>query len=223
MTNIFAMPYTTALVVGLFTGSSYCLAGCAPFLSTYVMGTGNRMSDGLRSYTLFTLGRIVTFMALGMLSANLGVTINLKSHGISVVALSGGFFLILGLILCIKMTRQGRECEKIASKEGRSHSLIFNSSVHLFVAGIIFGAMPCPPLLAMMTYCLQLKAALTGCIVMIFFGVGTMISPLIAIAGLAGILSKKFKGIAPRGNMFFQRVAGVILMIMGGYTLLSCN
>ena len=221
MVNDFnVMPYTTALIIGIFTGSSHCLIGCAPFISTYVMGTGKRMSDGLRSYMLFALGRIVTYTTLGIISSSAGRTINLKSHGLF-IALSGGFLLILGMILCLKMTSQGRECEKItAAAECPGHGIAFNSSAHLFVAGIIFGGMPCPPLLAMMTYSLQLKAALTGCIVMLLFGVGTMISPLIAIAGLAGSFAKKIKEKAPKGNIFFQRVAGVILIIMGAYTLL---
>ena len=56
---------------------------------------------------------------------------------------------------------------------------------------------------------------------MLLFGLGTMLSPLVLIAGAAGFISKKIKESAPRNNLFFQRIAGVIIMIMGGFMIIS--
>ncbi len=210
-------PFLAALITGLFTGSTYCLAGCAPFISTYIMGTSNGTGDGLRSYILFTTGRIITYGVIGILTGYMGRILDMKGPGLPF--LSGFFFIISGLILCLRDSQGSKVCSAKFNKFCKGFS--YRGSIHLFLAGIILSIVPCPPLIAVMTGSLQYHSVLKGSIVMLLFGLGTMLSPLVLIAGAAGFISKKIKESAPRNNLFFQRIAGVIIMIMGGFMIIS--
>ena len=182
------------------------------------MGTGKGAIDGLKSYMLFTAGRLITYCVMGIAVGYMGKILDIKGQGFSL--LSGIFFIISGVIMCLK----DYSCSKSGCVVGRYNvckGSFLPGSIHVFLAGIILSIVPCPPLIAVMTGSLHFQSVLTGTIIMFMFGLGTMLSPLILIAGAAGFLSKKIKESAPRNNLFFQRIAGIVIMVMGGYTIIS--
>lgn len=211
-------PFLAALTTGLFTGSSYCLAGCAPFISTYIMGTGNGAGDGLRLYIFFISGRIITYVVIGIAAGYMGEILDMKGPGLPF--LSGIFFIISGIILCLRDSSRSKACGGPRFFKFYKGS-INSSSMHLFLAGILLSIVPCPPLIAVMAGSLQYQSVIIGSSVMLLFGLGTMLSPLVLVAGAAGFLSKRIKESAPRNSVFFQRIAGVIIMMMGGYYIIS--
>ena len=56
----------TALLFGITSGISQCTVVCAPFISTYVMGTRKGAADGLKSFLVFSAGRVFMCALLGL-------------------------------------------------------------------------------------------------------------------------------------------------------------
>ena len=58
-------------------------------------------------------------------------------------------------------------------------------------------------------------------VVFALFGIGTAVSPLIIICVLAGWFSGKIKTRALQYRMMFQRMSGVILILLGVFSAIS--
>ena len=216
----FSASYGSAFVMGLMTGMSYCTVGCAPFLSTYVMGTGRRIRDGIQFYGMFALGRVLTYTVLGVLTAWLGRSVIVNTEVVPRVVFCGLVMVALGVLLCLHRVNAGCRCAKTAGlREQMACHVTGNSHIHCFVAGVIFSTMPCPPLLGMLAYGLRSPSPLGSSVLVLLFGLGTVLSPLLVIAGLAGLFAQQIKRQVPHYAMLFQRVAGVIFIIMGGRLL----
>ncbi|EFK09448.1 conserved hypothetical protein [delta proteobacterium NaphS2] len=69
---------------------------------------------------------------------------------------------------------------------------------------------------AMLLYSLKMPSIVWGGIMMALFGIGTAFSPFVIICVLAGWFSKKIKAVAPQYRMMFQRLSGLILILLGG-------
>ena len=213
--------YGSAFFMGLMTGMSYCTVGCAPFLSTYVMGTASRTGDGIQLYGMFALGRIITYSVLGVITAGLGSAVIVNTEEMPVVFLCGLVLVGLGVLLCFHRVNLECRCAKTAGLRERMASHLTGSShIRCFAAGVILSTIPCPPLLGMLTYGLQSSSPLGSSLLMLLFGLGTVLSPLLIIVGLAGLFAQQIKRKVPHYTMLFQRVAGVIFIAMGGRLLL---
>ncbi|MDL1963221.1 MAG: sulfite exporter TauE/SafE family protein, partial [Deltaproteobacteria bacterium] len=67
----------------------------------------------------------------------------------------------------------------------------------------------------------KMSSIISGGIIMALFGIGTTVSPLIIICVLAGWFSGKLKTEAPQHRMMFQRISGLILILLGAFSAIS--
>jgi sulfite exporter TauE/SafE len=217
----FAIPYSTALLIGITSGISHCSVVCAPFVSTYIMGSRQGALEGLKSFTVFTVGKVFMCTVLGVASGYIGTTFIGVGTDLEYVRLACGSVLILvGLLMLVRPVctncKQSREKTKVFALF--SQRLVFNPTAHLLIMGMAFATIPCPPMGAILLYSLQMPSVISSSIVMSLFGIGTAVSPLIIICALAGWFSKKIKSEAPQYRMLFQRLSGVILILLGGFS-----
>jgi sulfite exporter TauE/SafE len=84
--------------------------------------------------------------------------------------------------------------------------------------GFLIGLVPCPPLIALLVFSATVGAAGTGLVLGLLFGIGTVISPIIIIAGAAGWFSDRIAREAPVMRFGVRRVAGLMLVAIGIWT-----
>jgi cytochrome c-type biogenesis protein len=210
----------TALLLGITTGISQCTVFCVPFISAYVMGTREGAVEGLKSFVVFSAGKIFMCAMLGlgvgyMGAAFAGMGKNFKYGSI----IYGAALILTGSLMLI---RPVCVCKKSEDKKGLfsflSRRFAFNPTTHLFVMGSALAAIPCPPMGAMLLYSLKMPSIISGGIIMALFGIGTAVSPLVIICVAAGWFSGKIKTGAPQYRMMFQRISGSILILLGAFS-----
>ena len=93
--------------------------------------------------------------------------------------------------------------------------LTFSSNIHLFVMGMAFAAVPCLPMTAALLYSSRMPSMISSSILMMLFGIGTAVSPLVIISLLAGLFSKKIRTAMPQYEVLFRKTAGLVLILLG--------
>ncbi len=213
----FANPYFTALFTGIAAGISYCSISCAPFMSTYIMGLREGAFQGFKSFVIFTAGRIFMCGVLGLASGYMGATLINTDVGFRYVSIIYSMAMVsIGLMMFIPHVYENCRAEK-KSEAGSffSKRLAFSPVIHLLVMGMIFAIIPCPPMIAVLINSLRMPSAVSSSILMLLFGIGITISPLVIVSVLAGWFSKKIKTKVPQYKMLFQKLSGVILILLG--------
>jgi sulfite exporter TauE/SafE len=84
--------------------------------------------------------------------------------------------------------------------------------------GFLIGFVPCPPLIALLVFAAAVGSAGTGLVLGLLFGIGTVISPIVVIAGAAGWFSDRIAKEAPLFTQGVRRVAGLMLVALGVWT-----
>ena len=222
----FAIPYSTALFIGITSGISHCSVVCAPVVSTYIMGSGQGALKGLRSFAVFTLGRVFMCAVLGLASGYIGATFIGVESDLQYVRLVCSFVLILvGLLMLVRpvCTNCKQSKEKTEAFAFFSQRFAFNPTAHLLIMGMAFAMIPCPPMGLALLYSSQMPSVISSSIMMSLFGIGTVVSPLVIISALAGWFSKKIKIEVPQYRMLFQRLSGMILILLGAFSVILDN
>lgn len=213
------MPYITAFVTGVVAGTTQCAVACAPFISTYIMGSREGVFDAIKSFAAFTAGRLLMYAVMGLISGYIGMALFGAYKDLPLLSLVFGVILVfIGLLMlmrplansCPSANDQTRGCGFISRK------VAFNSTTHLFIMGMAFALIPCPPMAGMLVFSLKMPSIIGSSSLMLLFGLGTAFSPLFIIFILSGWFSGKLKANAPQYKMMFQRVAGIILIFLGG-------
>jgi cytochrome c-type biogenesis protein len=215
-----AMPYLSALVTGIISGMSQCSVACAPFISTYVMGSGEGALDGIKSYVAFSAGKLIMYAVLGLFAGHIGTMLDAANGFLPGVSVIFSFILVsIGVMMLIRPV--GAKCQHLRGRMGQlgsasTHNLVFHPRAQAFIMGMAFAIIPCPPMAGMLVYGLKMPSMLSSSILMALFGLGTAFSPLIAVCAAAGWFSKNMKSRAPQYKMMFQRASGIILIFLGG-------
>ena len=86
----------------------------------------------------------------------------------------------------------------------------------IIIFGLIIGLIPCAPLLAAFSYMgLISKDWFTSLTYSFFFGLGTLISPLLVLAGLAGVIPRILADKQAVYGRIFNFICGGILVLLG--------
>jgi cytochrome c-type biogenesis protein len=190
-----------------------CLLVCAPVLITYVLGRQARRKQAFSDIFVFLLGRLLAYLLLGYLAGLSGVILR-RFCNLSLIpfvkALGGAIIILLGIYVWLK-----KEPFPWLGKYKAETIFSFSS---LFMLGFIMGVFPCAPLLALLLeITLISKTALNGMFYALSFGLGTLISGLLVIAGLSGILTwlptKILK--SKRSNLIFRIICALLLIWLG--------
>ncbi|MBW3001025.1 sulfite exporter TauE/SafE family protein [Candidatus Woesearchaeota archaeon] len=193
----------TALILGFKYGFGPCTISCAPLVVPLIMYASKNKKEGVIYSIIFGVGRVISYVFLGFLVGLLGQELGFFLPR----RVLGIFFILLGIAVLFKI--QGRCILKSKFK-------ITGPFMSLF-AGIVYGLGPCPPLLALLALAATSKSALTGALMGLLFGIGTVISPIIILGFFSGWFAKQkeFKKVIPYVSGGFLILLGIIYILLG--------
>jgi sulfite exporter TauE/SafE len=221
-----AQPLMSALFLGLIYGATYCTLTCSPIIASYIIGSDRGSRRGIWLSVIFNSGRVVTYGLLGLAVGLAGGAFLVESvFALWGAILFGASLAIIGLWIAFRRRPGdlGCSCAKEASwidriwhriepREGDGGEM---SAVGM---GLLIGLVPCPPLIALLVFSAAVGSAGTGLVLGLLFGVGTVISPIIVIAGAAGWFSDRIAKEAPVMRFGIRRFAGLMLVVLGIWT-----
>jgi sulfite exporter TauE/SafE len=194
----------TAFIVGL-AGSVHCVAMCSPLAFA-----ATRLSPKvMANRTLYNMGRILTYGALGAAVGALGALANLTRYEFVLGGALGLLLVLLGLtgtslvripILLPALYRLTTWLKRVFVTQVKNRS-----NLAMFSMGVINGLLPCGLTYFALTYCIILPNAQDGFIFMTFFGAGTL-PAMIGVPLLAGRIAR---------GLSFRRITSVTMIVLG--------
>lgn len=205
------------LTLGLLGGFGHCVGMCSPFVlfvsRRYAPPEGGRRAAFV-AQLWYTLGRILTYVALGALAGALGGVVQLAGallglqRAASVVA---GATLVLWALVALAdivpgLAGGGKLFARVAGVlKGRVPS-------HPFPLGLFLGLLPCGLLYSAVLAAVARGGALDGAAALALFGLGT--APALLGVSLADEL-------LTRHRASFNRLSQIFLLAMGVWFLWS--
>jgi sulfite exporter TauE/SafE len=203
---------------GLLFGSGPCIASCGPILISYIAGTKKGISNSLLVYLLFSLARVFVYLSFSLLIYFVGVFFTERFLGnISkyTIVFGGLFIIAIGLLMILGKRPEFKSCRVLEKK------FLEEDKKTIITLGLVVGLIPCAPLLAVLSYIgLVSKTWMNSLLYSLSFGLGTLVSPLILLALLAGLIPRWLKDKNSVYNHLFNFVCGLIIVILGARLLI---
>jgi len=182
--------------LGFATGTSGCLLFCAPVLASYLVATKNSLKDKVIATLLFSLWKTIPYLFLGFIAGKIGqdVITTIKNPNLNhCLKIGTGLFLIvLSVLIMIGKSSQHRFCKVWERGFAR------RQEPGIMALGLIFGLLPCVPLISLLTYiAFMVKDPWLGMVCTLFFSLGNAI-PLLLVGTLTGVGSIFFKSNPPQ-------------------------
>ncbi len=185
------MIYVSALLLGL-ASSFHCVLMCGPIAMALPLGKSSKTRKAL-GISLYSLGRIFTYMLLGVIAGMLGI-------GATIYGFQDGMSLLMGVLLMLFAIFPVilRYFEKNSSKViwksnyfSKTLGSLFKSNrlEALFYLGFLNGLIPCGLVYVAIASSLVLSEFYEFALYMFLFGLGTV--PLMVLAILFGVELKK--------------------------------
>ena len=211
------MGYGMLFVIGLLT-SVHCVAMCGGINLSQCIPTNagngdNNLYSTIRPATLYNLGRVISYTAVGFMVGGLGSVIVFSNTTQGILKLIAGVFMvIMGLNMLNLFTWMRRFTPRMPRFLVNKVNVNKSKSKSPLYIGLLNGFMPCGPLQAMQIYALSTGSPISGAISMFLFSLGTV--PLMFILGA---------GSSFLGRKFSRRImtAGAVLVVVLGMTMLS--
>jgi cytochrome c-type biogenesis protein len=198
------------------------IAGICPCNSILCLGligyltSGNTQLSPINIFKLtlsFCTGTVLVLLPLGVIAGYIGKYLLFLNSTIA-WAIGGALMILMGLQLL-----------QVYKPPIRSIFNFFKVSISYtvtgaFLLGLSFGAITigrgAPMLIIVLTYIALYQTAVQGFFTMLIYGIGLSI-PLIVISSLGGTLGKKIKDKARVSGEVFDKIIGVIIVIIGIY------
>ena len=210
---------TAIIFMSVMTTGLGCGVGCGSLSTPLVVGKmigEARSKKGCMLVTgIFSAGKILMYMILGVLSAIFGGMIidtvqqllpNVTQNLFRIVSI--GF----GLVILRNAFRKNKcgSCKQCGST-GKFLSRFKNSSY--FVIGLIYAVIPCSPLIIALTYAAWMEPMI-ACLLMLCFGVVNSIFSVIIYAPIVGAVIGRMQEEIPQYYKWIQVLAAVMLIGM---------
>jgi len=222
-----ASPIMSALIIGIIYGATFCTLTCSPFIASYIIGTDRGTRRGMWLSIIFNTGRVATYAMLGLVVGLAGGSLLVEGVYAQWGALIFGAT-VAGIGLWIALRRRtpaaGCGCSPDASWTDRMRYRMVpkegdGGELSAAGMGLLIGLIPCPPLIALLVFAGVVGSAAMGVTLGLVFGIGTLISPLIIVAGAAGWFSDRVARDAPLMTSGIRRVGGLMLVLLGIWTI----
>lgn len=211
--------YFAAFSIG-FIGSSHCLVMCGGIVAALQLS----MPSQRRGYKLWlqlmlSVGRLTTYGVFGALVGYFGATA-MQVAGGSLVWLrliSGLLLIAIALYICrlwfgiIKLEQLGQSLWRYVQPLTK-YCLPLDSASKAFAYGLCWGWLPCGLVYSALSWSLVSASALSGALIMLAFGLGTL--PAILLSGVAAQQLTALKN-----NNLLRYSSAAILAAYGVYTV----
>jgi len=204
-----------ALTFSVGIGCGTC---CSPFvsafLSTYVISHAAGAKKSLLVFTGFFGGKLLSVSTLCLAASLLGRQFISEDGRIGTFP----YWLAVRLLLCVfgvfMACRWFYEQKKGAGQCGHCGGCGDKAKLYpVFIAGILYGITPCPPLLIMLGYAATLSVS-TAAVAGASFGLASMVGPALMLAVILGLLSRRVRAEIPDFLRWFRLVSYVLLVIL---------
>lgn len=206
-----------AFSVGIGCGTC-CSPFVSAFLSTYVISHTAGAKKSLLAFAGFFGGKLLSVSALCLAASLLGRQFIGADGRIGTFP----YWLAVRLLLCafgvFMVGRWFYEQKKGAGQCGHCGGCENKAKLYpMFIAGVLYGITPCPPLLMMLGYAAALPAS-TAVVTGASFGLASMVSPVLMLAVILGLLSKRVRAEIP-GFLRWFRLASYVLLVILPFTI----
>jgi sulfite exporter TauE/SafE len=219
-------PYFVAFITGL-VGGVHCIGMCGGIVSMLSLGQQPNAKKPSTYHHLplllgYNIGRIAAYISAGAIIGALGASLlslaelDQAKQILSIIAAI--FMFLLGLYLAgfwnalTKVEALGAHLWKLIEPFSRRFIPV-NTIARAIPLGFIWGWLPCGLVYTILIMSLSAGSALEGALLMLAFGLGTLPN-LLAMGIVATRLVKWTR------NSTVRLVAGMLVMVMGGLTLL---
>ena len=201
-----------AFFMGLL-GSLHCAAMCGPLLLALPVG-GRSQWRAFLNKLVYQLGRLLTYVALGVLIASIGNALSVRGWQ-QAVSVGTGALLVLagGFMLAGRYSTSliGLQQRLLAPLVGRMGYWLYRPGGNL-IAGILNGLLPCGMVYMALAGALSADSVLNGGLFMLFFGTGTL--PMMLSVSLFGNFIRRY------GRFIMAKWLPAMFLVMGCWFLL---
>jgi cytochrome c biogenesis protein CcdA len=204
-------------IFGLIAGICPCNSVLCLGLIGYLTSGNTQLSfKNILKLTLsFCIGTVLVLLPLGVIAGYIGKYL-LFLNGTIAWAIGGVLLILMGFQLLHLYKPPIRKIFKFFKVP------ISYTVTGAFLLGLSFGAITigrgAPMLLIVLTYIALYQTAYQGFFTVLIYGIGLSI-PLIVISSLGGALGKKIKDKARGSGEVFDRIIGIMIVIIGIYFL----
>ncbi|ABZ76763.1 conserved hypothetical protein [Shewanella halifaxensis HAW-EB4] len=214
-----------ALLVGLM-GAGHCIGMCGGLVGALSVNlpkqhAGNKLVSQLGYLLSYNSGRIISYTLAGAFvgasSSALSVLFDVDTY-LLVLRLFAGFMMIItGLYIAqiwagvVQIERVGKWLWQFIAPIANRFIPIKNKA-HAFIAGSLWGWLPCGLVYSMLTWSVAAGNALDGALIMLAFGLGTL--PALLSAGIAASTFSRWVQ-----NKLVRIISGIALVAFGIQTL----
>lgn len=207
-----------ALATG-FLGSGHCLGMCGGLVAALSLSPQGRQG-GVLFQLLYHAGRLLTYGAIGLLVGWLGSVLAFtdRMHGLTHGLLIASDLLIIlaglgtaGLFARLQLFDLEFAGPVRALSRAAQGLRGWPPALAAFPLGLVFGLLPCGFVYAMALTAAQSTSAMTGGLILLGFGLGT-VPALLLFGSTAQLLSL-------RARTWMLRSAGLLVALMGGVHL----
>ncbi|MEZ9819288.1 sulfite exporter TauE/SafE family protein [Shewanella sp. 10N.286.45.A1] len=214
-----------AFLVGIM-GAGHCIGMCGGLVGALSANIpqkngSNTLVDQLGYLFSYNSGRIISYAAAGALvglSTNaLGLLFNVDLYLLVLRIFAGIMMIITGLYIAqiwsgvVQIERLGKGLWKLVSPLA-NRFIPIKSKPHAFIAGGLWGWLPCGLVYSMLTWAVAAGNALDGALIMAAFGLGTL--PALLSAGVAASTFSRWVQ-----KSAVKKVSGMLLIGFGLQTL----
>ena len=209
------------LAQGFIIGYGPCLAICIPVIVPYIAGTRRTWHEGLTSTLYFSLTRLFVYMLLGGVSGYIGAFLisfyYAKNVAYYLWSIGAGILIVIGLLIMIGTHFNFGVCHKLSKR-----FLIDHPAASMVVLGLLVGFSPCLPLVGiLLEIALLAHNFVVGAMYGLFFGIGTVLSPILLVGAITPLISKRLHT-HPNVNIYkiFTILCGLTMVGLGVYIIL---
>ena len=210
----------SAFIIGVL-GSGHCLGMCGGITTMLTSAIDQNSKPKLKRWLVvfYHLGRISSYTFIGVIVA-LTSSFLIRTLGFPLILLNivaAVFLILLGLYLgqWLMWLTQVEKLGKLLWQHIAPFSkqvIPVNNKRKAFGLGLLWGWLPCGLVYSTLTWALASGNALTGGLIMLFFGLGTLPALLALSFGIQGL-----KGLLV--NQRFKKLSALSLIIFGLYQL----
>ncbi len=208
------MIFATVMMTGLGCGVG-CGSLSTPLLVGKMLGEARSKKGCMIATGVFSMGKILMYMLLGILAARFG-SIVIESIEKILPNITQNVFRIISVffgLVIIKNAFKKNQCGS-CKQCGRSNRLLskFKNSSY-FVIGLIYAVIPCSPLIIALTYAAGMNPVLAG-LLMLCFGVVNSIFSVVIYAPMVGTIIGKMQEEIPQYYKWIQCFAALMFIWM---------
>ncbi|WP_192022702.1 sulfite exporter TauE/SafE family protein [Shewanella sp. WPAGA9] len=213
-----------AFLVGLM-GAAHCFGMCGGLIGAFASNlpntNGNRLANQLSFLISYNAGRIISYGLAGALAgastAALGYMFDVDSYLIALRLFAGIMMIATGLYIAqfwfgiVQIEKLGQGLWRVL-KPIANRLLPIKNRYQAVIAGMIWGWLPCGLVYSTLTWSVASGDALTGALIMLAFGAGTL--PALLSAGVA---AKTLSTWVQKKNV--RRLSGILIVVFGLQTI----